>query len=118
MSKMDLHVGIRIFCSGERSFGPGVAELLEKVDALHSLRKATAQMNMSYSKAWHIISNAEQAFGFPLLLTTIGGRDGGGAVLTDDARRVLACYRTLQSEVGAFARERGAALFEELREET
>lgn len=117
MSKMDLYVGVRIFCGGERSFGPGVAELLERVDALHSLRKATAQMHMSYSKAWHIIDNAEQAFGFPLLETKVGGRDGGGAVLTDDARRVLKGYRTLQSEVGAYARERGAALFEELREE-
>ena len=117
MSKMELYVGVRIFCGGERSFGPGVAELLERVDALQSLRQATAQMHMSYSKAWHIIDNAERTFGFPLLETRIGGRAGGGAVLTDDARRVLAGYRTLESEVGAFARERGAELFAELREE-
>ena len=117
MSKMDLYVGVRIFCGGARSFGPGVAELLEKVDALHSLRQATAQMNMSYSKAWHIIDNVEHTFGFPLLQTKIGGRDGGGAVLTDDARRILRAYRTLEGEVSAYARERGAVLFEELREE-
>ncbi len=117
MSKMDLYVGVRIFCGGERSFGPGVAELLERVDTLHSLRKATAQMRMSYSKAWHIIHNAELTFGFPLLETKIGGRDGGGAVLTADARRILAGYRTLERDIGAYAKQRGAELFEELREE-
>lgn len=117
MSKMELYVGVRIFCGGERSFGPGVAELLERVDALRSLRKATAQMGMSYSKAWHIIDNAEHTFGYPLLETKIGGRDGGGAVLTDDARRILKGYRQLESEVSAYAKARGAVLFSELREE-
>ena len=36
----------------ERIFGPGIAELLERVEQTHSLRKATADMGMAYSKAW------------------------------------------------------------------
>ena len=39
----------------DKVFGPGIAELLERVDRLHSLRQATMEMGMAYSKAWSII---------------------------------------------------------------
>jgi molybdate transport system regulatory protein len=33
-------------------FGPGMAELLERIGKLGSIRKAAASMKMSYRKAW------------------------------------------------------------------
>lgn len=94
----------------EKIFGPGIAELLERVDELHSLRKATAAMGMAYSKAWSIVKNAENALGYPLLTSTVGGRGGGSAELTDRGRRFLAAYRRFESVVHAYADE----IFEEL----
>ena len=94
----------------EKIFGPGIAELLEHVDELHSLRKATAAMGMAYSKAWSIVKNAENALGFPLLVSTVGGRGGGRAELTDRGRRFLLAYRRFESVVHSYADE----IFEDL----
>ena len=63
----------------EKIFGPGIAELLERVEETHSLRKATMDMGMAYSKAWRIVKTAENALGFPLLDSAVGGKGGGGA---------------------------------------
>ena len=94
----------------EKIFGPGIAELMEHVDELHSLRKATAAMGMAYSKAWNIVKNTENALGFPLLETHIGGKGGGYAELTDRGRQFLAAYRQFESVVHAYADE----IFEDL----
>ena len=82
---------VRLF-TDEKCFGPGVATLLHKVRELHSLRAAAMDMSMAYSKAWTIVKNAERQMGFPLLLSTTGGRHGGGAVLTEEGQALLDAY--------------------------
>ncbi|MBR0508306.1 MAG: LysR family transcriptional regulator [Clostridia bacterium] len=94
----------------EKIFGPGIAELMERVDRTHSLRKATIEMGMAYSKAWRIVKTAENALGFPLLESSVGGKGGGKAVLTERGRRFLDAYRRFESVVHAYADE----IFEEL----
>lgn len=95
---------VRIF-GEDKCFGPGIAELLERVDRLHSLRKATIEMSMAYSKAWRIVKTAEENLGFKLLSSVTGGKGGGGAVLTDDAIRFLTSYRRLEKSVRQYADE-------------
>ena len=68
---------VRIY-GEEKCFGPGVADLLERVDRLKSLRKATIEMDMAYSKAWKIVKVAETNLGFQLLKSVTGGKGGGG----------------------------------------
>jgi len=94
----------------EKIFGPGIAELLERVSRTHSLRKATIEMGMAYSKAWRIVKTAENALGFPLLESSVGGKGGGKAVLTDRGRQFLTAYRRFESVVHAYADE----IFEEM----
>lgn len=91
---------------GQRRFGPGVAALLSQVRKYRSLRAAAGAMGMAYSKAWRIVRSAEEAFGCKLLDSTIGGRNGGGAVLTAEAEALLSAYQALRSEVDAYAGER------------
>ena len=90
---------------GQRRFGPGVAALLEEVREKRSLRAAAASMGMAYSKAWRIVRTAEEALGRKLLDSTIGGRNGGGAVLTAEAETLLDAYQALRDEVTAYAQE-------------
>ena len=94
----------------EKIFGPGIAELLERVEQTHSLRKATADMGMAYSKAWRIVKTAENALGFALLDSSVGGKGGGSAVLTERGRTFLTAYRKFESVVHAYADE----IFEDL----
>ena len=106
----DLHANltVRIF-TDRKCFGPGVAELLRRVRELHSLRAAAKSMSMAYSKAWTVIRSAEEGLWFKLLTSTAGGKHGGGAVLTDEARQMLAAYDEYCEKLRAY----GEKLFEE-----
>ena len=108
-NKLRYTLSLRVF-GEEKIFGPGIAELLERVEETHSLRKATLDMGMAYSKAWRIVKTAENALGFPLLESTIGGRGGGSAKLTERGKRFLVAYRRFESVVHTYADE----LFEEI----
>ena len=106
----DLHANltVRIF-TDRKCFGPGVAELLRRVRELHSLRAAAMSMSMAYSKAWTVVRNAENGLGFHLLTSTAGGKHGGGAELTDEARRMLRAYDDYCEKLRSY----GEQLFEE-----
>ena len=76
-----------------------------------SLRAAAASMEMAYSKAWRIIHEAEEGFGFRLLDSTIGGRHGGGASLTPEAEQLLADYRRFEADIFAYSQARFQEIF-------
>ena len=84
-------ISVRLF-TDDKCFGPGIAALLRRVEKVHSLRSAAASMGMAYSKAWTILKSCEKHLGFKLVYSTIGGKNGGGATLTDNARKMLAAY--------------------------
>ena len=92
-----------------KCFGPGIAQLLHAVDRLHSLRAAAAEMEMAYSKAWNIVRNSEDALGFKLLNSSVGGKGGGGAYLTEEAVKLLESYDTFCASMRTY----GDRLFDE-----
>ena len=106
--KLHAILSVRVF-TDQKCFGPGVAQLLRRVDELHSLRAAAMSMSMAYSKAWTVIRSAEEGLGFKLLSSAAGGKNGGGAVLTDEARRMIGAYEDYCGKL----REFGEALFAE-----
>ena len=99
----------RLFAE-EKCYGPGVEQLLKAVEKHRSLRAAAASMSMAYSKAWTVVRNAEDGLGFHLLTSTAGGKHGGGAELTDEARQIMAAYETYCARLNEY----GQALFGEL----
>lgn len=103
---MEMKLTPRFYQDGERVFGPGVAELMRRVQEHHSLRAAALSMEMAYSKAWKIIRTAEQGFGCKLLSSTIGGRHGGGAVLTPEGQQILAAYERFAADINAYSQAR------------
>ncbi|MGO5095389.1 winged helix-turn-helix domain-containing protein [Agathobaculum sp. LCP25S3_E8] len=82
----------------DKLFGPGVAQLLEGVEELGSLRRSAARMEMSYNKAWSVVHGCEEALGFALLERRIGGAGGGGAVLTESGKTLLVRYRAFSNK--------------------
>ena len=106
----ELHVVIscRMF-TDQKCFGPGVVQLLKRVDEQHSLRAAAMSISMAYSKAGTVIRGAEEGLGFTLLASNIGGRNGGGAALTDEARQMMRAYDEYCAKLRAY----GETLFEQ-----
>lgn len=109
--KLHPKLTVQLF-TDEKCFGPGVAQLLSLVQEHHSLRAAAMSISMAYSKAWTIVKTAERELGFPLLRSTIGGKEGGGAVLTKDAERLLDSFKTYESELKAQAEQLFAERFD------
>ncbi|MCK9444852.1 MAG: LysR family transcriptional regulator [Tissierellaceae bacterium] len=77
---------------GNRIFGEGPYQLLELIEELGSINKASKKMNMSYSKTMRIIKKTEEKLGIKLLDREIGGIDGGGAKLTDNCKELMERY--------------------------
>lgn len=85
--------------------GPGKAELLELIEATGSISAAGRAMGMSYKRAWQLVDTMNAMFRAPLVVSSRGGAQGGGAVLTQDGRIVLAQYRALEEKARAAGAE-------------
>ena len=78
--------------NGIRFFGEGPCRLLRCVERTGSLRCAAMEMEMAYSKASRLLKQAENNLGFPLTRRSVGGKDGGGSVLTPEGKQWLQQY--------------------------
>lgn len=91
-------------------FGRGVAYLCKGVQEEGSLNKATKSMGMAYSKAWRVMKNTEESFGFDFI-----DRDGAhGSTLTPKGQQLFELYVTLQHDIEAYASKRLKELVAEL----
>ena len=89
-------------CNGERFFGPGPVELLERINETGSINQAAKQMQMSYKKAWEIINMLNIQSARPLIVTQTGGPSGGGSIITADAKKIIAWHQSLRERFKAF----------------
>jgi molybdate transport system regulatory protein len=72
------------------------ADLMEQIDACGSLSEAARRLHFAYRRAWLLVDRMNNTWPTPLVITTTGGRRGGGAQLTELGRNVLRAYRDLQ----------------------
>jgi molybdate transport system regulatory protein len=79
--------------SGGVAFAEGRRMLLEAVNRLGSLNAAAKELGMSYRAAWGKIKATEKALGIKLLEVTTGGKGGGGATLTPEAKELISKYQ-------------------------
>jgi molybdate transport system regulatory protein len=95
---------IRIVFGTDAMLGPGKADLLEHIRETGSIAAAGRAMSMSYKRAWLLVEEMNRAFREPLVESTRGGPQGGGARLTEAGEAVLVHYRKLEdimAEAGA-----------------
>lgn len=77
--------------------GPGRADLLALIAQTGSIAAAGRQMNMSYRRAWTLVEAMNSSFTTPLVETSKGGAERGGAKLTALGTALLAAYRELEA---------------------
>lgn len=80
-------------------FGSELAQFLMLIQHTGSMQTACRQMNISYSKGWKIMKEAEKQLGYPLLITQSGGADGGYSELTPKAKTFLNRYVNMEKEL-------------------
>jgi len=108
---MNVRYKVWLESEGEAVFGDGTAELLRGVDRLGSISAAARRMHMSYRQAWGAIQKIEQRLGEKMVETRVGGRTGGGAVLTDTAREFLGKYERFREGVDRAMEEKFRKVF-------
>ena len=89
--------------AGERFFGPGVCELLERIRETGSIQAAAAGMEMSYTKAWRILNRAEREMGVQLITRMCGGKKGGSSTLTEAGARAVRDFREMEGRLSEAA---------------
>ncbi len=87
---------LRVVLEKDVALGPGKADLLEGIRETGSIAAAGRRMGMSYKRAWQLVGVLNGYFARPLVESSRGGRERGGAVLTPDGERVLALYRRME----------------------
>ena len=102
-----------IEADGEPVFGRGRRFLLEAIDSHGSINQAAKEVGISYRKAWSHIKAMEKRLGIALVERHAGGRNGGGAALTGEARHFLGRFEALENGLREFVDERFKELFRE-----
>jgi molybdate transport system regulatory protein len=72
--------------------------LLEAIGEHGSISQAAKHVPLSYKAAWDAVDAMNNLADQPLVARTTGGRAGGGTVLTEHGRRVVALYRAVEAE--------------------
>lgn len=88
-----------ILDNGKSFFGPGVADLLKEILKTNSIKDASKNMGLSYSKALRILKEAEQHLGFTIVEKFRGGDSGGESRVTDKGKKLIESYDFLYEEV-------------------
>ena len=101
----DWSVGLRVWIDreGHAVLGQGRAELLAGIDRWHSISAAAREMGMSYRRAWLLVQAINEAAGEPFVEAAVGGKQGGGATLTERGRMAVTMFNELHRELRSAA---------------
>lgn len=108
--KSKVHFRVRIYRDDSIAIGPGKVQLLETIAETGSITAAAKQLDMSYRRAWQLVSEMNQALKAPAVTTAKGGAHGGGAVLSATGVQLIKHYRSMESSALAAASDDIAAL--------
>ena len=95
---------IRVDLAPGCSVGPGKISLLEAIDREGSLSVAARSTGLSYRRAWNLLDDLNHSFAEPVVSTSTGGLQGGGARLTDFGRELAKAFRALERAARPLAR--------------
>ena len=88
--------------NGETFLGFGRIALLERIQEYGSISKAARSMEMSYKHAWDLIDSMNRQSPKPLVVTSKGGKGGGGAVLTEAGKKAIKYFTDLHARLATF----------------
>ena len=84
-----------MFGGQQMVLGWGKIMLLELIRDTGSIAVAAQSMGISYNHAWTLLRTMNESFRQPLVSTTRGGKNKGGAALTEVGEQVVEIYGTM-----------------------
>lgn len=108
---MSIRSKVWIEIDGKPVFGRGRRFLLEAIDRHGSINQAATEINISYRRAWSYIKAMEDRLGLKLVVRHAGGKNGGGAALTGEARVFLRQFSALERGIKEMVDARFGKIF-------
>ena len=106
MSDFEIKSKVWVELDGQNVIGDGRYRLFRGIQEHGSLKTAAEKLGISYRHAWGQIKKLEKRLGLRLVEPRIGGRDGGGTVLTPDAEKLLDSYMNIRKEIEDFVEKK------------
>jgi len=100
--KTNIRFSFRIYIGNKAFLGPGRVQLMEGIIHHGSIARAAEAMGMSYRKAWQLVKEINGASRKLLIEKRLGGKDGGGALVTSDGEKAIAKYHALKKKAESF----------------
>lgn len=96
MSAIVVRSKIWLETDGHAFLGDGRYRLLEAIERRGSINAAAKEMGISYRRAWSQLEAMEKSAPFPLLIRTVGGKDGGSSRLTPESKHLIRQFEQLR----------------------
>ena len=96
--KNNEEISLRINLGTRPVFGHGKAKLLDAISLHGSISAAARNIGMSYRRAWLLTDAMNQDFLLPLVVSSLGGKGGGGAKLTNEGIKVLKLFTNMENK--------------------
>jgi len=109
-AKASDRLSIRLDLASGARIGPGKVAVLEEIARSGSISAAGRVLRMSYRRTWELVEELNRSLGTPVVETAAGGSGGGGAVLTEAGKAVIARYRAIEMDTALAARKHLLAL--------
>jgi len=94
----------RIWLDGREGtfLGRGRVALMERIKEHGSITKAAKAEGMSYRHAWRLIDSMNRQSPKPFVVMAQGGRNGGGAAVTEHGERAIRLFERFSREFREF----------------
>jgi len=104
--KLNVVFRVWLFAGEEKLLGKGRVELLERIKKTGSIAKAAKEMEMSYRQAWQMVEELNERAATPLVEKRLGGKSGGGALVTGAGEKAIIEFHKLVDSVNEFINKR------------
>jgi molybdate transport system regulatory protein len=96
-TKIDAMLALR--SDGRLLVGRDRIAILEAIAEHGSITEAAKALGFSYKTAWDAVAAINNLMPRPVLIAQAGGRHGGGAVVTEEGRRLIKAFRRLEDKL-------------------
>ncbi len=103
--KLNVMFRVWLFAGEEKLLGKGRVELLERIKKTGSITNAAKEMKMSYRQAWQMVEEMNERAETPLVEKRLGGKSGGGTIVTEAGENAIIEFHKLVDSVSEFINE-------------
>lgn len=111
-TKIDAQLQGKVFLTtaSQQSFASAQIELLIAIGDCGSISRAAKQAGISYKTAWDRIDAMNNMSNEPLVVRSTGGAKGGGTALTEQGKKIIIGFQSIQQEHQQFIEQLGQKL--------